>query len=330
VKKLCFVLLIALLVLPARALPANPQRCVRQQADYTLRRLGKPPITFSGTGAKVRSASVFFTLPPNAAQGAAGRWFVVRLHFELLLAAKGAGFADVSALVNRRSAALAEFEVGKDRARYSWESAGAINGREHGSGRTGRPHELWLTNYAQFKSIHGGRNKLTFQVEEYDGVAVRKIRVFADSGVVVTSIPPGKLKLKVAPTSRHGAVSQGKVLRLPFQLTNVGGCPARDVEIGVIYPHEAVEVVGPRTVKIGVLRREARGVFAFRFVRPGTHRLLIGVNSSANRPGVVIDVPVRSSGSSRRALFLWLSGVFVAGAAVFTALWRRAARRRSP
>jgi hypothetical protein len=330
VKRLSLILLAALLASPTPGMSAPPERCVRQRADYTLRQLGQSPIEFSGKRKKVRSASVFFELPPNAAQGAAGNWFVVRLHFDLFLKAKRPGFADVSALVNRRSAALAEFEIGKDRARFRWESAGAINGRERGRGRTGRPYELWLTNYAQFKSIHGGRNKLTFQVEEYEGVAVRELRVFRDSGVVVTSIPPGKLKLKVAPASRRGPVSEGKVLRLPFQLTNVGGCPARDVEIGVIYPHETVEVVGPRTVKIGVLRREARGVFAFRFVRPGTHRLLIGVNSSANHPGVVIDVPVRSSGSSRRALLFWLSGAFVAGAVVFTALWRRAAGRRSP
>jgi hypothetical protein len=322
----------AMLLAAGPAASQSPDACLkpaRPQVEQTLARLGRADLHVP-LRRRIESVSVPVRLPRGASQGRDGRWFVVRLHLRIVVSSgSGDGFADVSALLNGRSAMLVELETRHRDAgppSLRWSTAGLIDGRRHVAGAPGRLQDIEYSNYAQLRSVRGGRNRLTFRVERYGRLRVRSLTVSADSGVLSTTLPPPRLKLHVADRVAPADLVAGRVIRLPFRLVNVGGCPARDVEIGLIRPGGAVQLVGRPTRRIGVLRREAAGTFVIRALRSGSHRVLIGVNSSANSPGVFVELPIRGRASRRRPLRA-LALASIVAAVLSTALWLRSRTR---
>jgi hypothetical protein len=323
----------AVLLAATPAAAGSPDACLRPAhppVEQTLERLGRPELHVA-LDRRVASRSVRVRLPRRSAQGRDGRWFVVRLHIGIIVSAgSGDGFADVSALLNGRSAMLVEFDTRHREGRppsLHWSTAGLIDGRRHVAGTAGRLEDIEYSNYAQLRSLHGGRNRLTFRVEQYGKLRIQRLTIAADSGVLSTTLPPPRLKLEVADHVAPADLTPGHVIRLPFRLVNVGGCPARDVEIGVIRPRDAVQVVGRPTRRIGVLRREVAGTFAIRAVRSGTQRVLIGANSNANSPGVVVELPIRAH-ANRRGPLRALALASIVAAVLSTVLWLRSRPHR--
>jgi hypothetical protein len=314
---------------PADARALEPCiRPARPAVEQTLAALDRGPIGFP-LARRTESVTVPIRLPRSAAQGRDGRWFVVRLHVSLVVsAASGDGFADVSALLNGRSAMLVELETRREAAGppgLAWSTAGLIDGRRDGRGAAGRPVLLRYANYAQLRSVHGGRNRMTFRVEQYGGIRLRHLTVRSDSGVLSTALAPPRLRLQASDRVRSEQLAQGRLVRLPYRLVNAGGCPARDVEVGVIAHRGDVQVVGPATRRLDTVAGAVGGSFVVRPLRNGTHRVVLGANSNANSPGVIVELPIGAA-RGRRSLLGGLVPASVAAALLCTALWWRGRR----
>jgi hypothetical protein len=310
---------------------ARAEACVTTgpgELSRTLARLGRGELRF-GARKQVEVLSVPFTLPAGARQGARGRWFVMRFHFRARVApASGPGFADVSALVNGRSASLVEIER-RGGGGVTWTTAGLIGGIERGRERVGRTFAIRHVNYVQLGSIRGGRNRLSFRLEQVGGLRLDRVAVLADSGVVSTRSAPPKLTLEVDRAGLPDRFERGRPIALGVTLENVGGCPARDVEVGAILPRGAVESVGERVIDVGRVAREAHVVLRLRPARSGTHRILVAANSNANHPAVYVDLPVRARDRGWSTVARVAGIVLLGAAVVLLALWRRARKGRA-
>jgi hypothetical protein len=273
-----------------------------------------------------RSVSIPIGLPAGSAQGRAGRWFVMRLHIRMRVApGTRAGFADVSALLNGRSAMLVELEVrprpGGGGRVLTWATAGLIDGAQTGAGPVADTGELGYSNYVQGGSVRGGRSRLTFRIERFRGLRLRSVEILADSGILSTALSPPRLRLAVA-SRAQGDPAVGRPLTIGFRLANQGGCPARDVEVGMIYPHDALAAVGPARRRVGVVTHGATGTLTLRPRLSGAHRVVVGVNGSANHPGMMVTVPVAAHPSHRGTVLL-VASMLLAGAATIVSLrWR--------
>jgi hypothetical protein len=303
--------------------PADPP------AAQTLARTGRGLITVP-VKRRVRTVRVPIALPAGAGQGKDGRWYVARLHVRVVVSARsGDGFADVSASLNGRAAMLVELETharagGPPALR--WSTAGLIDGHHNRTGAPGRTYDIDHTNYVQLRSVRGGPNRLTFRVERHGTIRIAHLEILGDSGILPTRIAPPHLRLSIGAATRSDALAVGGLVRLPYRLINDGGCPARDVQLGVVHDRDAVRVVGPAIRRLLPLTDEARGVVALRLLAAGHQRVLIGVNSSANHPGTIVQLPVRPGpvrGPGRRRTAAALLLVLALGS---TLLWWRARR----
>jgi hypothetical protein len=308
--------------------PARAEPCVTSgpgTLSRTLARLGHGELRFAG-GRQVEVLSVPFTLPAGARQGAHGRWFLMRFHFRARVApASGAGFVDVSALVNGRSGSLIELE--RRGGGVTWTTAGLVGGVERGRERIARTFAIRHLNYVQLGSIRGGRNRLSFRLEQAGGLRLERVTVLADSGIVSTRSPPPKLTLELDQARLPDSFERGRPIALGLTLENAGGCPVRNVEVGAILPRGAVESIGPRVIEVGRVAHEAHIVLRLRPIRSGTHRILVAANSDANHPGVYVDLPVRAHGRRWPAVVRAAGIVLLGAAVVLVALWRRARKK---
>jgi hypothetical protein len=324
----------ALALSPAPSLAAPvPADCVapaQPAARQTLDRVGRGPVRFP-LRRRAESIAVPIRLSDGAGQGRDGRWFVARLHFRVVVSPRsGDGFADVSALVNGRSAMLVELETRRRAGRppaLRWSTAGLIDGRADRAGVAGRAHDINHINYVQEGSVHGGANRLTFRVERYGALRLASLEVAGDSGVLPTALAPPHLSLHVASHAPSDSLAVGRRVTIGYRLRNDGGCPARDVEVGVVRSPGAVEVAGPPVRRLETLTGDVRGAVTLRPLARGRQRVLIGVNSSANSPGTVVELPIREQSRPRMSGRGAIAAAVAALALLATGLWWRARRR---
>jgi hypothetical protein len=311
------------------AVPADCVAPADPAGAQTLARLGRGTVTVPVTPG-ARTVRVPIALPPGAGQGRDGRWYVARLHVRVVVSARsGDGFADVSASLNGRAAMLVELETHARPGRppaLRWSTAGLIDGREHRTGTAGHPYDIDHTNYVQLRSVHGGANQLQFRVERHGAIRIARLEVVGDSGVLPTTLAPPHLGLSIDRTARSDALVVGGLIRLPYRLVNDGGCPARDVELGIVHDRGAVGVVGPTIRRLLPLTGETRGAVALRLLAAGKQRVMIGVNSSANHPGTIVELPVRAAPASGPGRRLWVAALAAALALACSVLWWRVRR----
>lgn len=124
-----------------------------------------------------------------------------------------------------------------------------------------------------------------------DGVKVRRLTVFDDSGIIVTPLAPPKLSLQV--TMPEQRVSIGDKFKVGFKVENVGGLPAQDVRVGIRVPEEGLRVVDPRVWEQAEVGEPIVGEFELEVIESGQHRLEVLVGSrSGGRPSALFEARV--------------------------------------
>ncbi len=185
-------------------------------------------------------------------------------------------------------AAQIKFEV-DDSQRITWSSVDLLNGYIEES-TASHEVEVDFSNYLQDSGVRPGENALTFQLEQFQDVKVSSVRVFSDSGIEYTPLSPPKLELE--PKFPHERVRPGDVFEIAYQLTNVGGRPAADVAVGVIYPPEGFTLIGETPHSYPSITGSVEGVFTLKAIGEGSHRIVLGAESPSSRQVAEIQAVV--------------------------------------
>ncbi len=256
------------------------------------------------------------TLPKGARQGP-DSWFVIRLHFRILLGSIGPGPAYLSAATNGRTAIQMKLTGGGGtKANYSM--VGLVDGRQHGELREAES-ELRLANYLQDQGVTGDAPvEVSVTMESGPSLDIRSVTVFADSLIEETQYGPYPLSVQV-PLDEAGGIRAGQSFALPVEVgVTRPNTTAHSVGVSITpEPEGALEVVGPQSVQIGDISDEYEMAFRMRAKRPGDHRVTVSASSDYNDPSRVIGVhvgPARSKNSLKPWMVATL-GVLIIGAA---------------
>jgi hypothetical protein len=182
-------------------------------------------------------------------------------------------------------------------------------------------------NYVPLAAVHGGRNRLSFRAEEYDGLHIHALTILPDSGVSVTYTPPTNLSLGVVHRTPTGAkaMNAGETLHLELRVQNVGGCAARDTAVVAAYDPADYAPIGPARITLGSVTTPRIVRFDLRPRRAGMLPLAIAVASNANSPRVATKIPVHA----RPTRFARFRIPAASSLAVLAAVcWTPAAKRR--
>jgi hypothetical protein len=288
---------------------------------WSLGRLHSRTLELRPGGDGAGQASVSFKLPPVARQGPE-LWYLVRLHATVQLKeSSGRGAVYVEAAVNGRNVDQIEVQVRHSKRcsqRLKWSTVDLVSGHRAGV-VCGDKVDVKTTNFSQIRSIRGGVNQLNFRVERFGNVDVGVVRVWADSGIVVSR--RGQALIRFKPISQKEAVIAGMSMDVPFFLRNDGDRPARQVAV-LLAPTggEGIVPVGPSMYNFRRIGpgRKVSGTFRLKAKRPGRQELTLLASSTANRPaiGYTVNVGRRGAGDGygiERIAYL-LGGLCTAGA----------------
>lgn len=244
------------------------------------------------------SSSAVYRLPLGARQGPRD-WYLIRLHFSLTLErGSGDGTAYVSGSTNGRTSAQVKFDVDGSRGsdtRTRWSSLDLLHG-ENEQVTTSRRIEVDFKNYLQFAGVRPGLNRITFALEQLDGVDVSRVDILADSGVRMTRREPARLSVQ---TVGPDETVLGERFELGVRVTNDGGRSARGVIVGVVPQDDGLAMRGESTRRLGRLGTAQRDTFRLESLELGTHRVLVAVRSRASRAVALLDVVVAAPSRSR-------------------------------
>lgn len=232
-----------------------------------------------------------FRLPAGARQGP-DVWYTIRLRYRITFAAdSGAGFAWVMADTNGRTSAQVEYTVGRDAGglRVRETSVDIVNGQLEKRFR-GRTSEVRFRNYLQSHGIRGGRNQLTFRLEQGGAARVERVEVLPESGVYRTGSSP--YPLRIAPRLAAGRIQPGSTFRLAVALDSRTGELLRDLAVQPAWDRRALELVSPRVRRYATLARRVEAVFEFRALTAGKHRVDVLADSNRNHPRATVSVTV--------------------------------------
>lgn len=298
--------------------PAGPSRADNPK-HFRLSDFGYETSTFTGDGTHT-VASV--TLPKGARQGP-DSWFVIRLHFRMVLGSIGSGPAYFSAATNGRTAIQMKL-TGDGKAKAGYSMVGLVDGQQHGELREAES-ELRLANYLQDQGIAGNAPvEVSVTMESGPSLDIRSVTVFADSMIEETQYGPYPVSVRV-PLDEVGDIRAGQSFALPVEVgVTRPNTTAHSVGVSVT-PQGAIEIVGPQSVRIGDLSDKYETAFRMRAKRPGDYRVTVAASSDYNDPSRVIGVHVGPA-RDKRSPQLWMVaalGVLTIGAA------GAAVRRRS-
>ena len=302
--------------------PAGPGRA-EDSSQFRLSDFGYETSTYTGDGTHT-VASV--TLPKGARQGP-DSWFVIRLHFRILLGSIGSGPAYFSAATNGRAAIQMKL-TGGGKAKTNYAMVGLVDGRQHGELREAES-ELRLANYLQDQGVTGDAPvEVSVTMESGPSLDIRSVTVFADSMIEESQYGPYPLSVQV-PLDEVGDIRAGQSFALPVEVgVTRPNTTAHSVGVSVTpEPEGAMEIIGPRSVRIGDLSDKYETAFRMRAKRPGDYRVTVAATSDYNDPSRVIGVHVGPARSKNR-LQPWMVaalGVLIIGAAG-TVIRRRSRR----
>jgi hypothetical protein len=182
-----------------------------------------------------------------------------------------------------------------------------------GAGRDvtfGRQVDGTSVSFFQNRGVRPGINRLTFGVEQYGDVELRRARILGDSGLIVSRRSPARLRLE--PRLPRKTLEVGGKAKLGYQVSNTGDRPLMDVVVAMQSHHEALRVRGPSQVRIGRLGQSRTGHFLIEAHRPGRRRLTLAASSSnANNPVVELEVNVPRADQKTSSVGM---GLILAGA----------------
>ena len=145
-------------------------------------------------------------------------------------------------------------------------------------------------NFIQTLGLRAGDNTIDFALERPDAVEVSSLRVYRDSGLEWSALPPGKLALH---TSAPAQVRPGDSFLVRYRVVRKRGRPLENVLVKAYALNRIAAALRPTTRRIGVLRNTGRGSFRFRARGRGSARVAIHVSTGTDRPTHLIRVPVR-------------------------------------
>jgi hypothetical protein len=280
---------------------------------WTLRSLGQPALRLS-PAEPVGQAAVDFNAPPGTRQGGP-LWYLGRLHFELELdPSSGPGLVYLSLLTNDRSAILVKFTTGRHRGRLRvrWNTVDLLHGRrEHVASSATITAEA--KNFLQDRGLRPGANALAFRLERYGRARVRAATILEDSGVISSRLGPAHVRLAVPVHDRDLHV--GDTFSVPYAVRSTGDRHPERLRIAASFDHRTLTAIGTTERRLDPRARTSRGRFRFRAARAGTTRVLLAVDSTANRPGAEVAVRVESAaigGGGRPGRWIGLGALGIA------------------
>lgn len=248
-------------------------------------------------------------LPPDAHQGPT-RWYVVRFHLSLRLAADSR-FGRIIAFVGMRPGVCGGFFATVRRAGAKWvvrwtEGSVANGGRSavRLAGASPPLLDIRLRSYCSIPAIVPGAGILRVAVSAYGGVRVAAARVLADSGLEVTRTSyeeAGRAEPRYGRTGgldavvTRAGVRPGESIRVGFRALDYSGRPFRAVVSAETSPRLAVEGAATQRVLVPGLDF-ASGAFAIRALRSGPAHVLLRHGGAR----VLVTVPV-SRGPPRQS-----------------------------
>jgi hypothetical protein len=268
---------------------------------WTLRSLGHSALQLpldQRVGEQVVSFDAPNTTPPGDK-----RWYLGRLRFAIdFEPSSGPGLVYLSLLTNDRAAILVKFKTTRRRGRLRvlWNTVDLLHGRrDHATSSprvTGR-----ALNFLQDRGLRPGPNKLAFRIERYGRARVHAATVLDNSGVLSSRRGPAHISLDVPVHDRR--IRVGDEFSLPYVVRSTGDRQPEQVSIAVHYDERALTAVGATARRLDPHAKISRGRFRLRAKRVGSTRVLIGVQSTTNRPGAEIAVrvdPATAGGAASR------------------------------
>jgi hypothetical protein len=300
---------------PVRLLPS------RDPADPT-----------GGSPLRVVDRTVEFNLPAKAEQGGPSGWYILDFSADLSLASsQGNGFAWISVATNDRTAVQLEYtvEMVGGTPVITESAVGLVDGsqKRYIVFPGGRIHQR---NFLQLRGIRGGRNRITFRLEETGAVHVESVDILGQTRIFLTRHSPYPLRLSVR---SPGRISVGSEFRLAALLRGELGETVRAVKVTPEFDKTRFRLISRKEIrvsKVGGVRPE-KVEFVFRALRQGAGDITILATSQRNHPHKTVRIAVgaSSAGSGSRGWIIPLGGLGV-GLGVLGIGLAISSRRRLP
>jgi len=264
---------------------------------WDLKDLGYGELTLS-CQENTETVSIQYILPDNAAQGPEN-WYILHFNFVIQFSEQSEpGRCYVTAAANNYTCAQIMFETQREEGvlKIDYNTVDLMNGYNAWT-TDARTIFVSFSNYLTVTGVKSGTNIMTFAVETYEGIDVTAIRILPSSGIEFTSMSPPDLKLDIMTLQDPPKVGEDFILG--FKLKNIGDMPAKGVVVRVIYPMDALELIGPGYCDVDELDTVLEGQFQFEALKVGQHSLIVDVqtDSGIKRPSarLVLLVSERSS-----------------------------------
>jgi hypothetical protein len=154
-------------------------RDAEKMVVMTLEQLGYSDLELTG-GEAAESPAIEYTLPDDATQGP-DKWYIVNFHFLIEFDEDtGGGFCEV------RANPLGSVELETQKVN----DAPFI--RVGGQSVTSTRVDVHYYNYMTLSSVKPGINEMTFKYKEYQGTKVKKVTIYKDTGISVTTTAPSE------------------------------------------------------------------------------------------------------------------------------------------
>ncbi|MGI8549339.1 MAG: hypothetical protein ACR2PL_00880 [Dehalococcoidia bacterium] len=233
-----------------------------------------------------------YNLPEGASQGPK-IWYMSHLHLRIAVSPDSeSGIANVGVSNNGRGAGEVEIEVTRhdNGLTVKQSSIGIVDGYEEQI--TNEPNlEARFANYLQLTAIRPGVNVLTFDFAHYGNVSIDRIDVVDDSGIEMTPLSHTRVDMSVREPQM--VVSLNTPFQITYDLVNTGDRPAYKITISVLYPHDALQLIGDAEQHFSSLSEENHsGTFTFRATKPGRYFVGLSGETNANHPGADVQLEV--------------------------------------
>ncbi len=267
----------SLAVLAAAVVVASPATAAtRPTIDtfgfWSLSRLGvTSPIELNPARA-APAATLPLSFMPGASQGPAA-WYLGHLVAAVQVAGGTIGSVYLDAAVGKWDwAQVRVTRVRRDGiVRTEWQSAGALQGGSSGS-ESGDTAHIAFTNFVPVAAVRAGPTVLSFRLERYGNLGVRRVTIGRASGLEYSRLGPARL---VAAITGPHTTSQGSTVRLVVALNNIGDRPLSHVTVGWDKQSNAV-AIAPRSRDLSLApHRLAHVTFRLHALRRGRATLYL-------------------------------------------------------
>jgi hypothetical protein len=235
---------------------------------WSLRRLGYGDVVLRENPRTAKTqAALTFRLPPGAKEGP-GHWYIIRLHFRAEVRPDALpGEFNVAADTNDRTCASIIFDVTRqaNRPYVVSDALGLVNGVERIRGPS-LVREVDFRNFLVIPGVRPGLNVLTLDLTSNAVPMVRRVRVYADSGIELSRAGPPSAAVKAHIVEAR--VRAGGSFHLQVELDHLAGIAVPRTVVRVETTPGAVAGATARTLRWGSTR-PLRTTFVLRALRPG-------------------------------------------------------------